>query len=113
MWKGTSTLSTSSKYGQQSRLLIKVNYKNDGYIGDLDLKCKLEAKTDPLENISQIALDTNELFNILSKNKDIIDSVEYEDNAELICKSDKESNFEEIIKDWARKNSVRVSKLNL
>jgi CRISPR-associated protein Csh2 len=113
MWKGTSSLSTSSKYGQQSRLLMKVNYKDDGYIGDLDLKCKLEAKTDPLENISQITLDTNELFGILSKNKEIIDSVEYEDNSELICKSDRETNFEEIVKEWARKNNVRASRLNL
>lgn len=115
MWKGTNSLSTSSKFGQQSRLLVKVNYKNDGYIGDLDLKCKLEANTDPLENISRIKLDTNELFNILSKNKSIIDSVEYEDNAELICKADdvEESNFEELVKDWARKNSIHVSRLNL
>jgi CRISPR-associated protein Csh2 len=113
MWKGTSSLSTSSKFGQQSRLLIKVNYKNDGYIGDLDLKCKLEANTDPLESISQVSLDINELFDILSRNKDIIDSVEYEDSAELICKSNKESNFEELVKDWARKNSIRVSRLNL
>jgi CRISPR-associated protein Csh2 len=113
MWKGTSSLSTSSKFGQQSRLLVKVNYKDGGYIGDLDLKCKLEANTDPLESISQVTLDTNELFNMLSKNKGIIDSVEYEDNAELICKSDKESNFEELVEDWARKNSIRVSRLNL
>ena len=32
MWKGTNSLSTSSKFGQQSRLLIKVNYKEDGYV---------------------------------------------------------------------------------
>jgi CRISPR-associated protein Csh2 len=114
IWKGTNSLSTSSKFGQQSRLLVKVNYKDDGYIGDLDQKCKLEADTDPLENISQIKLDTNKLFSILSKNKGIIDSVEYEDNAELICKSDeKESSFEELVKEWAGKNSIQASRLNL
>jgi CRISPR-associated protein Csh2 len=115
MWKGTSSLSTSSKFGQQSRLLVKVNYKDDGYIGDLDSKSKLEAKTDPLENISQVTLDTSELFDILSKNKDVIDSVEYEDNAELICKSDgeEESSFEKLVKNWAGKNNVRASRLNL
>jgi CRISPR-associated protein Csh2 len=113
MWKGTSSLSTSSKFGQQSRLLIKVNYKNDGYIGDLDLKCRLEAKTDPLEYISQMSLDVNELFNILSRNKDIIDSLEYDNSTELICKLDKESNFEELVTGWARKNNIRISRLNL
>ena len=56
MWKGTNSLSTSSKYGQQSRLLVKINYKDDGYIGDLDLKCKLETNAEPMENISQVRL---------------------------------------------------------
>ena len=35
MWKGTTGLATTSKLGQCSRLLVKVNIKNDGYIGDL------------------------------------------------------------------------------
>ena len=36
MWNGTDMLTTTSKFGQKSRLLIKVNYKSNGYIGDLD-----------------------------------------------------------------------------
>jgi CRISPR-associated protein Csh2 len=66
MWRGTDSLSTSSKFGQKSRLIIKVNYKNNGYLGDLDLKCKLRHKTEilenkeemsPLENILQVKLN--------------------------------------------------------
>lgn len=120
MWKGTNSLSTSSKFGQLSRLLIKVNYKKDGYIGDLDLKCKLETDADPLENISQMTLNVNELFKILSKNKEIIDSVEYECNSELMCKSDsteeegKESRFfEDVIKAWSDASGIAISRLNL
>jgi CRISPR-associated protein Csh2 len=113
MWKGTNSLSTSSKFGQQSRLLIKVNYKRDGYIGDLDLKCKLETGVSTLENISHIKVDVGRLFDLLSKNKDIIDYIEYEDNPELVCISQSESNFEELIKEWSQANKVTVSRLNL
>jgi CRISPR-associated protein Csh2 len=85
MWRGTTTLSTSSKFGQQSRLLLKINYKDQGYIGDLDLKPNLERKADPLENISQLVLNLTDLFNTFSNNRDIIESIEYESSSELIC----------------------------
>lgn len=113
MWKGTNSLGTSTKFGQQSRLLIKINYKDDGYIGDVDQKCKLETDAEPIENVSQLRLNVRELFNILSKNKDIIDSVEYEYNSELMCKSETDSNFEDLAKDWSRINNISISRLNL
>ena len=85
MWRGTTILSTSSKYGQQSRLLFKVNYKDQGYIGDLDLKPKLETNADPLENITQLILNLQNLFDTFSDNSDIIESIEYEYSPELLC----------------------------
>ena len=113
MWKGTNSLSTSSKFGQQSRLLVKVNYKGDGYIGDLDLKCKLSSDANPLENISQIVINVKELLEIISKNKDIVESVEYAVNDELVCEYDKKSNFHDIIKDWSARSGIKVSRLDL
>ena len=91
LWRGTTSLSTSSKFGQQSRLLIKVNYKDEGYIGDLDLKSVLESSADPLENISQVTLKIKDLLKALSDNKDLIESIEYEYNPELVCSVDNSS----------------------
>ena len=108
-----TSLSTSSKFGQQSRLLVKVNYKDEGYIGDLDLKSVLESSADPLENISQVTLKIKDLLKALSDNKDLIESIEYEYNPELVCSMDKSSDFEDIIKSWSSKSGVKVKKLNL
>ena len=111
MWRGTTILSTSSKYGQQSRLLLKVNYKNEGYIGDLDLKPKLKTKADPLENISQLILNLQDLFDTFSDNSDIIESIEYEFRPELLCSfNETEKSIEDIIKKF---KITGFSKLNL
>jgi CRISPR-associated protein Csh2 len=113
MWRGTTILSTSSKFGQQSRLLLKVNYKNEGYIGDLDLKPKLEikAKEDPLENVSQLVLNLTDLFDTFSDNSDIIESIEYEFSPELLCSFNEiEKPLDDIIKISKIKG---FSKLNL
>jgi CRISPR-associated protein Csh2 len=113
IWKGTTSLSTSSKYGQQSRLLMKINYKDDGYIGDLDLKSTLETSAEPLENISQVNLNLKELLKSISENKNLIESIDYEYNPELLCSVDKKSDFEDIIKSWASESGIKVRQLNL
>ena len=117
MWRGTTSLSTSSKYGQQSRLLIKINYKNEGYIGDLDLKSTLESSVEPLENLEnilQMNLDVTSLLSTIKYNKDLVESIEYEYNPDLSCSIDtKKGNFEEIIKSWAQESRIKISKLNL
>jgi len=113
MWHGTNSLSTSSKYGQQSRLLVKVNYKDQGYIGDLDLRCKMEDQEQVLENINQFKLNVSELLDILEANKDIIESVEYATNSQLRCKNDKEGTFGEIIERWSDKSKIKTINLEL
>jgi CRISPR-associated protein Csh2 len=112
MWKGTDSLTTSSKFGQKSRLLIKVNYKDDGYIGDLDLKCKLESKTEIIENISHVTLDVKDLFNVLEKNKNLIESIEYKFDSDLVCHAEIQGNFETLIKKWSDKVGIKISRLN-
>lgn len=114
MWKGTNDLSTSSKFGQQSRLLVKVNLKDDGYIGDLDLKCKLHTEVEVLEDITQLKLDINQLLRILEQNMDIIESIEYEYSPLLTCIDEKsEGNFEQVITQWSKHSKVKTKWLNL
>lgn len=137
MWRGTDSLSTSSKFGQKARLLVKVNYKKDGYIGDLDLKSTLKNTTgkpdEQLENISEVIIDVKQLFETLSENKSIIESIEYEYDSDLICTlTEKEAvaplspsssrsrnrtdnggkNFEEVITEWSARSGVTVHRLN-
>jgi CRISPR-associated protein Csh2 len=117
MWRGTDSLSTSSKFGQKSRLLIKVNYKDNGYIGDLDQKCELENQKATLENISQMSLNIYWLCNLLERNSEIIESIEYDYNSELRCRYDGDirNNFEEALNDWKDKSKVKIpiSRLSL
>jgi CRISPR-associated protein Csh2 len=113
MWNGTDELMTTSKLGQKSRLLIKVNYKLDGYIGDLDLMAKLEYNnTEVLENITQVRLNLDDLLGLIEKNKDLIDSIEYEYNPLLQSSHNgKLGDFEELIKEWSKVSEIPVEKI--
>jgi CRISPR-associated protein Csh2 len=114
MWRGTDSLITSSKIGQKSRLIVKVNYKDNGYLGDLDLKCRLESREEVQQNISHVKLNIDDLLSMLSYNNKIIESVEYEYNSDLVCKYDnKELDFEKLIQDWSNGSKVPVIRMNL
>jgi hypothetical protein len=139
MWKGTDSLSTSSKFGQKSRLILKVNYKANGYIGDLDLKCKLYPilnssntskerneiereesaeridTNNAVQNITQVLLSTDDLLGTISKNKKTIESAEYEYDPELRCKyeSNKTLTFDQVIDLWSKDSGIRVTRLKL
>jgi CRISPR-associated protein Csh2 len=116
LWRGTDSLSTSSKFGQKSRLLLKVNFKEHGYIGDIDRKCTIEQYNNvkTLENVSQFALKIDGLQKILQKNKDIIQSIEYESNSELMCRYNNfEESFSKIIEGFGSDNEIEIRRLNL
>ena len=114
MWKGTDSLMTSSKFGQKSRLLIKVNYKDDGYIGDLDLKSKLDDSEKEFEDINNLKLDVTDLLEVLTENKDIIESIQYESDNQLQCKYNSvESDFMQIIEDWSKSNKIKSQNLEI
>jgi len=91
MWFGTNALSTTSKYGQQSRLLLRLCYKEPHtYIGDLDRCISLnqdEMKIEPskLEDIRQLVLNVDDLFNLLTKNVGEIDEIQYASSDNLMC----------------------------
>lgn len=114
-WFGTTDLSTTSKYGQQSRLLLRVNYQNpNAYIGDLDRMITLEnsVEEEKLEDISQITLNTSKLFKVLSDNKSDLRNVEWICDDELRCKRNGTAGpFSELIKPWASEAGINVTDL--
>lgn len=107
MWNGTDNLLTTSKAGQKSRLLIKVNYRDNGYIGDLDLMSRLEYKAQPLENITQVHLNLDNLLELLENNSKIIESIEYDYNSILKCThNSKEGDFDKLITEWSKTSRI-------
>jgi CRISPR-associated protein Csh2 len=94
MWHGTTNLSTSSKYGQQSRLLLRFRYKQPlAYIGDLDRKLRLSA-VPPLtdlgkaEDLSQVTLDVTKLSSAIDSNASILSEIDFFESPDLVCTND-------------------------
>jgi CRISPR-associated protein Csh2 len=80
IWNGTKNLISRSKMGQTPRLLIKVNYKENNYhIGDLDrcIALKSDVKDEEIRSSDDYVVDITKLIDILLKNKDKIENVEY------------------------------------
>jgi CRISPR-associated protein Csh2 len=71
MWNGTKDLLTRSKKGHMPRLLVKIDYRDGFFIGDLCERLKLVAiegkKTDALEDIEDFTVDTKALNAALLK----------------------------------------------
>jgi CRISPR-associated protein Csh2 len=117
MWYGTTDLSTTSKYGQQSRLLLRTKYNNrHAYIGDLDRKIKIKTKNEveieKLEDLSQIELEVSDLLDVLRDKKHLLQAVEYACSNELICRrNDDLGPFSKLIQDWAEKSGISAVNL--
>lgn len=78
MWEGTQNLISRTKVGQQPRLLIKVNYKDeDYYIGSIDKLIKFESEKngEAIRSIDEGTIILEKLKEELIKNKDRIESV--------------------------------------
>jgi CRISPR-associated protein Csh2 len=91
MWNGTKNLISRSKVGQMPRLLLRVIYKEKNYhIGDLDKKIKLESsiEEEKIRDVKDFKLNVDELLNILIKNKDKIDKIEYRWDTSLVLSKD-------------------------
>lgn len=82
IWKGTKDLLTRSKKGHMPRLLVKIDYKDGFFIGDLCERLKLiprEGKrAEALEDVDDYVLDTKALNEVLQKYADKIISVNVE-----------------------------------
>ncbi|PWJ57268.1 CRISPR-associated protein Csh2 [Dyadobacter jejuensis] len=76
MWNGTKNLLTRSKKGHMPRLLVKVDYRDGFFIGDLCQRLHIilnEDKTmEGLEDVADYILDTSDLNAALEKYDDKI-----------------------------------------
>lgn len=115
MWFGTTDLSTTSKYGQQSRLLLRVKYKDQhAYIGDLDRMIALETTIDQpkLEEISQLTLNVSELLKVLSDKRSLLKEIQWACHDDLRCKrNDASESFGKLMDAWAKETNVTVVNL--
>lgn len=96
IWNGTKNLISRSKTGQQPRLLLKINYKEENYhIGDINsmIKLKSDVPDEELRDISQTKLDITELIDAISRNVDQIQDIEYriDERMNFIYKNEEKS----------------------
>lgn len=120
IWYGTNSLSTTSKYGQQSRLLLRAVYKKPNmYIGDFDRLIDLNTKgVDPakLENPSQFHLNVDKLLSTLTERAAGIESIYYASNKELLCTyKGHDDTFSILMKHWTedvgKKHGIKTMEL--
>ena len=89
MWNGTKDLLTRSKKGHMPRLLVKIDYQDGFFIGDLCQRLKMnlkdEKKMENLEDVSDYILDTTDLIKALKKYDDKIIgiSIQVDDRLEM------------------------------
>lgn len=89
IWNGTKSLLTRSKKGHMPRLLVKIDYKDGFFIGDLAERLKLvpaDGKREEVyEDIEDFTVDTSKLVAALTKYADKIEhiTVEQDDRINL------------------------------
>lgn len=79
IWDGTKSLLTRSKKGHMPRLLVKIDYKNGFFIGDLAERLKLTPvsgkREEVYEDIEDFIIDTSKLVAALTKYADRIERI--------------------------------------
>lgn len=87
MWEGTKNLLTRSKKGHMPRLLLKIDYKDSFFIGDLLERLRIVRneglKEEELNDVGDYKIDTSELNKVLQNNADKIKSVKVEKDDRL------------------------------
>jgi CRISPR-associated protein Csh2 len=108
MWYGTNNLSTSSKFGQVSRFLLRVVYSDDrSYIGDLD-KGIILTNGENLEDILQAGIDASKLFSMLTENKAKIAEIQFGCHNGLTLR-DNAGSLKALLVKWAEENGIRYA----
>lgn len=79
IWDGTKSLLTRSKKGHMPRLLVKIDYKGNFFIGDLAERLSLIAnegiQEESFEDIEDFTIDTSKLVAALKKYDDKIERI--------------------------------------
>jgi CRISPR-associated protein Csh2 len=111
MWHGTNNLSTSSKYGQVSRFLLRIIYSDENaYIGDIDRElCLANADVENIEDISHADIEVSKLFATLTDNKIKIKEIEFACHHRLDVRlnNGKES-LKDALENWAKDEGVPI-----
>lgn len=105
MWHGTNNLSTTSKFGQTSRLLVRIVYANDkAYMGNLDRGVSA-SKTEGVEDISEVGLDIEKLLTMIAENKKQIAEVQYAIHDGVTLKDT--SSAKKHLNEWLSEHSIK------
>lgn len=105
MWHGTNNLNTSSKFGQISRLLLRVIYADDkAYLGDLDRGISI-VRSENIEDITQAGIDPAKLFSLLTENKRKIAEIQFGCHENILVNGT--DNFKALIIKWAESNGIK------
>jgi CRISPR-associated protein Csh2 len=87
IWEGTKNLISRSKFGQMPRLLLKIDYKDNFFIGDLHklIAMSSEMEDEQIRSLDDFTLDTSKLNSKLATHKDRITGVKLrkDDNLKL------------------------------
>ena len=115
IWFGTTDLSTTSKYGQQSRMLLRVKFKDpQAYIGDFDRMIALESEVndEKIEGISQVVLNLTNLFKVLGNTKDDLQGIEWACDPDLRCRrGDTVGSFDDLVRAYAEETKMETVNL--
>ena len=87
MWNGTKNLISRSKIGQNSRLLLRIEYKEDNYhIGDLIKRINLvsEKLDEEIRNVSDFRLDFENFLLSIKEHRDKIDKVYFKKDSDIL-----------------------------
>lgn len=86
MWDGTKNLISRSKFGQMPRLLLKIDYKDNFFIGDLHRLIKLESdkEDEQIRNLDDFKIDISRLKQKLELHKDKIASIKMRKDVNLV-----------------------------
>lgn len=87
IWSGTKNLVTRSKMEHNSKLLLRMIYKEGlhWHIGELDSHLKLvsEVEEKSIRDVSQICVDITDLLNKLNHHKDKVEKIEHKEDGRL------------------------------
>jgi CRISPR-associated protein Csh2 len=90
---------TRSKIGQFPRLIVRVEYKDDTFLGDLRryicIKPKEEIKEEKMRDVMDFELDVSKLMDLFNRHKDYIEKVFFFQDESL--KLEGENSFEELL----------------
>lgn len=87
LWQGTNELCTHSKIGHKSRVLIKIDYKPNHFVGAIDSKVKIDIKEglseEQIRSTDDYNVNIEKLIEVLTENREKIERIYYEIDSDI------------------------------